>query len=130
MSTTTLPDSKRLRAALKGEKPPIRFERIGFLSKAGELRKIVWSEPTKSLAENWTFGNLLKREDYDLDDDRPGQRGVYEEQVKKIADGIRTTPRPYLGVRRSTGAVGIVGCGAGVAAAVAGPTFTGAGAKT
>ncbi|GHD52177.1 DNA sulfur modification protein DndB [Streptomyces galbus] len=98
MSTTTLPDSKRLRAALKGEKPPIRFERIGFLSQAGELRKIAWSEPTKSLAENWTFGNLLKREDYDLDDDgRPGQRGVYEEQVKKIADGIRTTSRPYLG---------------------------------
>ncbi|MCX4417861.1 hypothetical protein OOK43_32000 [[Kitasatospora] papulosa] len=91
-------DSERLRARLKGEKPPVKFERYGFMSKAGELTKITWSEPMPSLADKWNFENLLSREDYDLDDDsRPGQRGIYEQQVKAIAEGIRSSDRPYLG---------------------------------
>ncbi|MFH9959053.1 DNA sulfur modification protein DndB [Streptomyces roseolus] len=98
--TRTAPqtDSGRLRAKLKGGKAPVRVERYGFMSKAGELVKIVWSEPMSSLADLWNFENLLSREDYDLDDDsRPGQRGIYEQQVKAIADGIRSSDRPYLG---------------------------------
>lgn len=96
--STPLTDSKRLRTRLKGGKPPVKFERYGFMSKAGLLEKIVWSEPMPLLAELWNFENLLSREDYDLDDDsRPGQRGIYEQQVKAIAEGIRTSARPYLG---------------------------------
>jgi hypothetical protein len=56
-------DSERLRARLKGEKPPVKFERYGFMSKAGELTKITWSEPMPSLADKWNFENLLSRED-------------------------------------------------------------------
>ncbi|MFD8028053.1 DNA sulfur modification protein DndB [Streptomyces sp. NPDC059717] len=96
--STSLTNPKRLRAALKDGKPPIKFERYAFMSQAGELRKVTWSEPMALLAELWTFGNLLSREDYDLDNEsHPGQRGVYEDQVKKIAEGIRTSTRPYLG---------------------------------
>ncbi|MFI0785699.1 DNA sulfur modification protein DndB [Streptomyces lydicus] len=91
------PVTDRLRAKLKQSKP-IKFERIGLMSKAGKLRKIVWSEPMPMLAEQWTFGSLLRRNDYDLDDNsNPAQRDVSETQIKKIADGIRHSDRPYIG---------------------------------
>lgn len=90
-------DTRQLRAALKGKKT-IKVERFAFMSQAGELQKITWSESMKSLAELWTFENLLSRDDYDLDDDsRPGQRGISSQQVRDIAKGIRTSDRPYLG---------------------------------
>ncbi|EME64359.1 DNA sulfur modification protein DndB [Amycolatopsis decaplanina] len=90
-------DTKRLRAKLKGKKT-IKVERIAFMSRSGELLKLTWCEPMRSLAELWTFGNILSREDYDLGDgSRPGQRGISAPQVKAIADGIRTSSRPYLG---------------------------------
>ncbi|MGA5627852.1 DNA sulfur modification protein DndB [Streptomyces cellulosae] len=90
-------DVEQLRAKLKGKRP-IRFERIAFMSQAGKVRKLTWSEPMPALAELWNFESLLKRNDYDLDDaSRPGQRDVYESHIKKIAEGIRTSDRPYLG---------------------------------
>ncbi|MFB7375853.1 DNA sulfur modification protein DndB [Kitasatospora purpeofusca] len=99
MAPDTLPDTEELRAALPDEKPPIRLQRIGFRSKAGVMEKLTWSEPMTSLAEEWNFDNLLNREDYDLDNNtQPGQRGLYLDQVAKIADGIRRgAPRPFLG---------------------------------
>ncbi|SPL93930.1 unnamed protein product [[Actinomadura] parvosata subsp. kistnae] len=95
--TATSTDIEQLRAKLKGKRP-IRFERIAFMSRAGKLDKLTWSEPMPALAEVWNFESLLQRNDYDLDDaSRPGQRDVYESHIKKIAEGIRTSDRPYLG---------------------------------
>ncbi|WP_202638381.1 DNA sulfur modification protein DndB [Bailinhaonella thermotolerans] len=95
--TATSTDVEQLRAKLKGKRP-IRFERIAFMSRAGKLDKLTWSEPMPALAELWNFESLLQRNDYDLDDtSRPGQRDVYESHIKKIAEGIRTSDRPYLG---------------------------------
>ncbi|MFJ9104305.1 DNA sulfur modification protein DndB [Streptomyces sp. NPDC102405] len=94
--TFTTPSLDELSAMLG--KAPIRFERVGLMSSAGKLQKIVWSEPMPLLAELWNFKSLLTRSDYDLNDTGdPGQRDVSESQIKKIAEGIRTSDRPYLG---------------------------------
>jgi hypothetical protein len=96
-NATRTTSTDRLRAKLKQSRP-IKFERIGFMSQAGELRKIVWSETMPTLAEQWKFGSLLRRNDYNLDDNtNPAQRDVSEGQIKKIADGIRHSDRPYIG---------------------------------
>jgi hypothetical protein len=95
---TGAPSPDGLRAKLKGERP-IRFQRYAFLSYAGELAKLTWTEPLPLLATTWQFGKLLSRHDYDINDlTVPGQRDTYESHVKKIAAGIRDmSPRPYLG---------------------------------
>lgn len=83
--------------SLLGQRP-IRVERIGLMSSAGKLRKITWSEPAKSLAELWNFKSLIRRSDYDINDtSQPGQRDISDSHLKKIADGLRSSDRPYLG---------------------------------
>src|SRR4051794_1204703 len=76
----------------------IKFQRVAFMSYAGKMTKVSFSLPFKELAERWNFDKLLERHDFDLDDEStPGQRDITESHVKKIAAGIQTSDRPYLG---------------------------------
>lgn len=83
--------SSKLRAGIK-------FQKLAFMTYAGVMPKLTFEVPFVEIAERFTFDRLLNRNDFDVDDDaQHGNRDITEAHVKKIADGIRSTDRPYLG---------------------------------
>jgi len=76
----------------------IKFEKLAFMTYAGVMPKLTFEVPFVEIAERFTFDRLLNRNDFDVDDEtQHGNRDITESHVKKIADGIRSTDRPYLG---------------------------------
>ncbi|WP_432507520.1 DNA sulfur modification protein DndB [Kineococcus arenarius] len=77
---------------------PTKFEAYGLLSQAGKMKKFTTTVPFSTVAERLTFNKLLNRYDFDIDDQTvAGNRDITESHWKKIAEGIRTSDRPYLG---------------------------------
>ena len=76
----------------------IKFQKLAFMSYAGVMTKLTFEVPFVEVAERFTFDRLLNRTDFDVDDpSHPGNRDITDSHVKKIADGIQSTDRPYLG---------------------------------
>ncbi|MBL7261501.1 DNA sulfur modification protein DndB [Paractinoplanes lichenicola] len=76
----------------------IKFQKVGFLTQAGEMKKITFPVTFQEVAERFTFNRLLSRHDYDLDNNSlPGNRDITESHWKKIVEGVKTTKFPYLG---------------------------------
>ncbi|MFI1465657.1 DNA sulfur modification protein DndB [Streptomyces wuyuanensis] len=77
---------------------PAKFEAIGFMSYAGEMKKITFTMPFREVAERLTFERLLTRHDFDAESlTTPGQRDISEKHAEKIATFLSDTVRPYLG---------------------------------
>jgi hypothetical protein len=76
----------------------IKFQKLGFMSYAGVMRKITFTVPFAEVAERFNFSRLLNRHDYDIDNTNlPGNRDITESHWKKIIEGVKSTDRPYLG---------------------------------
>lgn len=99
MSNTSTPPPVDV-AALRTRAIPtgIKFQKLAFLSYAGVMQKVTFEVPFVEIAERLNFDRLLQRHDYDIDaESLPGNRDITDSHVKKIAEGIQSTDRPYLG---------------------------------
>ncbi|PSR65867.1 MULTISPECIES: DNA sulfur modification protein DndB [Nocardia] len=87
-------------AALASIGKTIRLQKVGILTHAGKMSKIVFSATFREIGEQLNFEQLLKRHDFDIDSSRPGNRDIAEAHWHKIAEFLQDSEseRPFLGM--------------------------------
>ncbi|MFE3103690.1 DNA sulfur modification protein DndB [Nocardia tengchongensis] len=85
-------------ALQKEIEPAIKIQKYGILTRAGAMKKIVFTATIKEVGEKFNFDRLLNRRDFDIESTQAGNRDVSEPHWKKIQDFLLESDRPFLGM--------------------------------